>query len=103
MSEENDDNNSEGEATFAPGQDIFDTQDEDLKTVGDYLVWLQKGIQFSHGILYQMLQQIADFHHDQAHAHHRLMDSLAEMLPDPETNEDDPGPEHPSRHLTVVD
>ena len=103
MSEENDDNNSEGEATFAPGQDIFDTQDEDLKTVGDYLVWLQKGIQFSHGILYQMLQQIADFHHDQAHAHHRLMDSLAEMLPDPETNEADPGPENTSRHLTVVD
>lgn len=62
-----------------------------------------KGIQFSHGILYQMLQQIVDFHHEQGLAHLRLMESLGEMLPDPETNEDDPGPDHPSRHLTVVD
>jgi len=99
MSEESDDNQGKGEATFAPGQDIFDTHDEELKTVGEYLEWLQKGVQFSTGVLYQVVVKLADFHRDQGLAHIRFMESLAEMLP--KADEDDPDGDGP--HLTVVE
>mgnify|MGYP003134315080 CR=1 FL=1 len=93
MSDETSEQTGKGEATFAPGQDILDTPSEDLKRVEEYLLWLEKGVEFSHGILYQIVTKIADFHHDQTLAHLRLADSLAELLPDPDPEADEAPPD----------
>ena len=103
MSEENDNEENKGEATAAPGGDIL-PPDIDIKTVGEYLQWLEKGVHFSHSLLYQIVVKLADFHHDQGLAHIRFMDTLAEMLPSSDPYDpDDPDDPDDGPHLTVVE
>jgi len=75
-----------------------ETEEKDIKSVGEYLQFLREGVQYSLDLQSSLLQIVGDFAHDQGHAWDRLMDSLGDLLAYPQT----PPGEDDSPHLTVV-
>ena len=69
-------------------------EDKEIKVVGEYLQFLQEGIQYSLDLHSSLLQIVGDFAHDQGHAWNRLMDSLGNLAV---AGDDDDSP-----YLTVV-
>tara|TARA_R110002072_G_scaffold26425_4_gene87396 strand:+ start:1177 stop:1416 length:240 start_codon:yes stop_codon:yes gene_type:complete len=69
-------------------------EDKEIKVVGEYLQFLQEGIQYSLDLHSSLLQIVGDFAHDQGHAWDRLMDSLGSLAA-AEDGDDSP-------YLTVV-
>jgi hypothetical protein len=72
-----------------------ETEENEIKSVGEYLQFLQEGVQYSLDLQSSLLQIVGDFAHDQGHAWDRLMDSLGAILETPPEVNDGP-------HLTVV-
>ena len=72
-----------------------ETEENEIKSVGEYLQFLQEGVQYSLDLQSSLLQIVGDFAHDQGHAWDRLMDSLGALLDTPPEVNDGP-------HLTVV-
>tara|TARA_R100001086_G_scaffold40437_1_gene17804 strand:- start:258 stop:509 length:252 start_codon:yes stop_codon:yes gene_type:complete len=72
-----------------------ETEENEIKSVGEYLQFLQEGVQYSLDLQSSLLQIVGDFAHDQGHAWDRLMDSLGAILDTPPEVNDGP-------HLTVV-
>jgi hypothetical protein len=70
-------------------------EEKEIKVVGEYLQFLQEGVQYSLELHSSMLHIIGDFAHDQGHSWDRLMDSLGELLDTPPGGDDSP-------HLAVV-
>jgi hypothetical protein len=109
MSEKTSKQSSKGEATFAPGGDIFDpslSPEENLKVLEEHLLYLEEGMEMAHLGLLQVVQLVGDFHHDQGLANLRFMDSLgkffSDSLTDEERREDDER-DADTPGLTVVD
>ena len=69
-------------------------EDKEIKVVGEYLQFLQEGVQYSLDLHSSLLQIVGDFAHDQGHAWDRLMDSLGNLAV---AGDDDDSP-----YLTVV-
>ena len=69
-------------------------EDKEIKVVGEYLQFLQEGVQYSLDLHSSLLQIVGDFAHDQGHAWNRLMDSLGNLAV---AGDDDDSP-----YLTVV-
>tara|TARA_R110000751_G_scaffold2298_2_gene12122 strand:+ start:172 stop:417 length:246 start_codon:yes stop_codon:yes gene_type:complete len=69
-------------------------EDKEIKVVGEYLQFLQEGVQYSLDLQSSLLQIVGDFAHDQGHAWDRLMDSLGNLAV---AGDDDDSP-----YLTVV-
>ena len=69
-------------------------EDKEIKVVGEYLQFLQEGVQYSLDLQSSLLQIVGDFAHDQGHAWNRLMDSLGNLAV---AGDDDDSP-----YLTVV-
>ncbi len=72
-----------------------ETEEKEIKVVGEYLQFLREGVQYSLDLQSTLLQIVGDFAHDQGHAWDRLMDSLGRLLGDAADEDDSP-------HLTVV-
>jgi len=72
-----------------------ETEEKDIKSVGEYLQFLREGVQYSLDLQSSLLQIVGDFAHDQGHAWDRLMDSLGGLLDTPPEVDDGP-------NLTVV-
>ena len=72
-----------------------ETEEKEIKVVGEYLQFLREGVQYSLDLQSTLLQILGDFSHDQCHAWDRLMDSLGGLLETPPEEADGP-------HLTVV-
>tara|TARA_R100001244_G_scaffold119182_1_gene88837 strand:- start:62 stop:313 length:252 start_codon:yes stop_codon:yes gene_type:complete len=72
-----------------------ETEENEIKSVGEYLQFLQEGVQYSLDLQSSLLQIVGDFAHDQGHAWDRLMDSLGRLSVVGDTDDDSP-------HLTVV-
>ena len=72
-----------------------ETEEKDIKTVGEYLQFLREGVQYSLDLQSSLLQIVGDFAHDQGHAWDRLMDAMGRLADHPP--EEDDGP-----NLTVV-
>ena len=72
-----------------------ETEEKEIKVVGEYLQFLREGVQYSLDLQSTLLQILGDFAHDQGHAWDRLMDSLGGLLETPPEAADGP-------HLTVV-
>jgi len=70
-------------------------EDKEIKVVGEYLQFLQEGVQYSLDLHSSLLQIVGDFAHDQGHAWNRLMDSLGNLAV--AGDDDDEG-----TYLTVV-
>jgi len=69
-------------------------ENKEIKVVGEYLQFLQEGVQYSLDLHSSLLQIVGDFAHDQGHAWNRLMDSLGNLAV--------AGDGDYSPHLTVV-
>ena len=69
-------------------------ENKEIKVVGEYLQFLQEGVQYSLDLHSSLLQIVGDFAHDQGHAWNRLMDSLGNLAV---AGDDDDSP-----YLTVV-
>jgi|TARA_R110002124_G_scaffold217145_1_gene382883 hypothetical protein len=69
-------------------------EDKEIKVVGEYLQFLQEGVQYSLDLHSSLLQIVGDFAHDQGHAWDRLMDSLGNLAV--------AGVDDDSPYLTVV-
>ena len=108
MSEKTSKQSSKGEATFAPGGDVFNpslSPEENLKVLEEHLLYLEEGMEMAHLGLLQVVQLVGDFHHDQGLANLRFMDSLGNLFSDSLTDEDDEDDERDADTpgLTVVD
>ena len=69
-------------------------EDKEIKVVGEYLQFLQEGVQYSLDLHSSLVQIVGDFAHDQGHAWDRLMDSLGNLAA--------AGVDDDSPYLTVV-
>ena len=83
-----------------------ETEEKEIKVVGEYLQFLREGVQYSLDLQSTLLQILGDFAHDQGHAWDRLMDSLGELgAMRPQLVDgllETPPEEADSPHLTVV-
>ena len=55
-----------------------ETEEKEIKVVGEYLQFLREGVQYSLDLQSTLLQILGDFAHDQGHAWDRLMDSCTD-------------------------